>query len=131
MELELNIPEEEICIDVDKLQMERTVNSILSNTLKHNPSGTKVIIDLKKENDKIILCISDTDERIDREVAKHLFDPFVQGDESRTSGKGSGLGLSITKKIINMHNGKIVLIHYVHPEKHNKVKSFEITLPCN
>lgn len=131
MDLDLDIPEEEIWADVDKLQMERAINNILSNTIKHNPNGTKVMIDMKKDGEKLLLTISDYGEKIDREVARHLFDPFVQGDESRNSKKGSGLGLSITKKIVQMHKGKIVLIQYLNPEKYGKVKSFEIMLPCS
>ena len=40
---------------------------------------------------------------------EHLFDPFVMGDESRNSRGGSGLGLSVSKKVIDMHGGRLWL----------------------
>ena len=129
MDIDLNIPERKIMVNADKIQMERAINNILINTIKHNPEKTKVFIDVDNEGGMAILNISDLGVRIDKEIAMHLFDPFVQGDASRTSKSGSGLGLSISKKIAEMHNGKVVLIQYNNVEKHKKVKTFRISLP--
>lgn len=129
MELDTDIPEDSIMANIDRLQFERAINNILVNTLKHNPEGTAVKIEMTRDKNTAKISISDKGTPIAKDVAAHLFDPFVQGDSSRTSGKGSGLGLSITKKIIEMHHGKIVLIQYLNPEKYGKVKTFEITIP--
>lgn len=129
MDLEINIPEESIFVQVDKTQMERALNNLLINTIKHNPDNTKVIIELTHNQQQILLRISDCGVLIERETAKHLFDPFVQGDRSRTSKSGTGLGLSISKKIVDMHHGRIVLIQYKHPEKYGMTKTFEIRFP--
>ena len=131
MELEIDIPEESIFLQVDKTQMERAINNLLVNTIKHNPEHTKVMISLFQRQNQVILDISDSGVFIERETAKHLFDPFVQGDKSRTSKSGTGLGLSISKKIIDMHYGQIVLIQYKHPENHGKTKTFEMRLYTN
>ena len=131
MELEIDIPEESIFLQVDKTQMERAINNLLVNTIKHNPEHTKVMISLFQRQNQVILDISDLGVFIERETAEHLFDPFVQGDKSRTSKSGTGLGLSISKKIIDMHYGQIVLIQYKHPENHGKTKTFEMRLYTN
>lgn len=129
MELSIGIPEEELRLDVDPTQMERAVANILSNTIRHNPEGTPVEIRVETDGGKHVwIRISDRGVAIDRQVASHLFEPFVQGDASRSSGSGSGLGLSITKKIVEMHGGRVILYQYRNPEKYGKVKMFEIRL---
>jgi len=128
MELDISIPEDSIWVRVDKLQFERAISNILINTIKHNPAGTNVIIDVSTDKNEAVIALSDRGVAIDTETARHLFDPFVQGDKSRTSASGSGLGLSITKKIVEMHGGKIKLIQYKNNEKYGKTKTFEIRL---
>jgi len=126
MELDIDIPDEEYRFPIDKTQFERAINNILINTLRHNPEGTPVYVELLKEESYLYIRISDYGKTIERETAEHLFEPFVQGDKSRKTGAGSGLGLSISKKIIEMHGGQIRLIQYNNPEKYQKVKTFEI-----
>ena len=129
MPLEINIPEENIFCQVDKTQMERAINNLLVNAIKHNPDKTRVEVSLTLENKVSVISISDSGEQIDRETATSLFDPFVQGDKSRASGRGNGLGLSIAKKIVEMHGGQLRLIQYKNVEKYGKSKTFEIKLP--
>lgn len=128
MPVELNVDEGKIEVSGDKMQLERAINNILSNTIKHNPDNTPVFISLKVENGEAILEISDKGVRIDKEDAIHLFEPFYLADKSRKSGSGNGLGLSISKKIIEMHGGKIYLIQYLDVEKHGMVKTFKLCI---
>ena len=53
--------------------------------------------------------VMDSGEKIEEALVAHLFDPFVMGDESRNSRGGSGLGLSVSKKVIDMHGGRLWL----------------------
>ena len=64
---------------------------------------------MKKKLGYLIIKVMDSGEMIDPELAGHLFDPFVMGDESRNSRGGSGLGLSVSKKVIEMHGGDLIL----------------------
>lgn len=127
MEIEIEIPEEECNCMIDKVQLGRAIHNLLVNAYKHNPEKTCVTIFAEKKEKNVLIQISDNGVKIDREVAVHLFDPFVQGDKSRQTGKGSGLGLSICKKVINMHGGNIRLIQY--RENPRFQKTFEVTLP--
>ncbi len=126
---ELQIAEEDLWVQADKMQLDRAINNLLTNTVRHNPEGTRVFIEADAEDGYAVFRISDCGVFIDREAAVHLFDPFVQVDTSRKSSAGSGLGLSISKKIVEMHDGQIRLVQYKDPEKYGKVKSFEIKLP--
>lgn len=109
-ELEVNIPDEQVNIDVDKVQFTRVINNLLSNAVKHNPEGTKIGVFVRVEPDEARIYIADSGEKIDEELASDVFDPFVMGDASRGTGGGSGLGLAVTKKIVEMHGFKVKLV---------------------
>ena len=127
MSLEIDIPETALYAYVDKVQFQRAVRNLLANAYKHNPQETTVSVKAMQQGRQLVITVSDNGNRIDTDVAKHLFDPFVQGDKARTTGKGSGLGLSICRKIIEMHGGHIRLIQY--HERPDYVKTFEIKIP--
>lgn len=112
MELLVELPEKECSVMADKAQLMRAVLNLLANAVKHNPKGTKIRISLEElsgyeEGWKV--QIADTGSRIEKELEEHLFEPFVMGDESRNSRAGSGLGLSIAAKIVEMHGGTLSL----------------------
>jgi signal transduction histidine kinase len=69
--------------------------------------------------------VADNGNEIPAELAENLFDPFVMGEKSRTTRSGSGLGLSIVKKTVEMHEGTIELVS---PFEGGYTKAFVITL---
>lgn len=125
------IPERKLSVYVDKMQLERAINNLLTNTVKHNAEGAQVTISVSSEGGYAVFRVSDNGERIEKEDAIHIFEPFVRGDKSRKSGTGNGLGLSISKKITEMHGGRIMLIQYRDPEKYHMTKTFEIRIPLS
>ena len=131
MELDIQIDDEKIFLSIDRTQMQRAINNLLINSIRHNPDHTKIMISLSRFDNIVTLEISDLGVFIESDTARHLFDPFVQGDRSRSSGSGTGLGLSITKKVVEMHQGTICLIQYKRPEVYGKTKTFQIKLPIS
>ncbi len=126
VELDLDIPEEKIYYDLDRMEFGRAVNNILNNALQHNPSGIRLVIQMRRMGDgnwKII--IGDSGVAIPTEIAQNIFDPFVLGDASRNSRNGSGLGTSISYKIVAMHGWDLDLEQRPTPEY---TKAFIITL---
>ena len=109
MILDIDISEEADYAEVDKTQFSRAFTNLLTNAIKHNESGTSIKISMKKKLSYLVIKVMDSGERIDPALAGHLFDPFVMGDESRNSRGGSGLGLSVSKKVIEMHGGNLTL----------------------
>ncbi len=117
-------PEQEIPAYFDHEKLEKIVYNLLSNALKFTPESGKVIFELSscpyKSNKEIpssfkkvpgkLICIkvSDTGPGIAKGHLAHIFDRFYQAD-SGTSRKfeGTGLGLSLSKELINLHHGKI------------------------
>ncbi len=80
--------------------------NIISNAIDHTPRGGEIAISLEEKDDKVIANIADSGEGMDEETLKHVFDPYFQGDISRSS-KGLGLGLAISKRICELCGGGI------------------------
>ena len=108
IELNVEIPEKPIYAYIDRIQISRAITNILNNSLKHNESGDTVYIKLRKEED-IEIIIADNGKQIEENIAKTIFEPFAMGDASRNSKNGSGLGLSISYKIVKLHDGNLEL----------------------
>lgn len=108
MEFVVDIPEEACMIQADELQLSRVITNLLTNAIRHNPKGSQILLVQKQENlNKITVVIADNGERISPELVSHLFEPFTMGDQSRNSKNGSGLGLSIAYKIMELHGWKL------------------------
>ncbi len=112
MELELEVPEHPVYINIDKTQFSRAITNVIVNALKHNPKQTKILIRYSFD-DKHQILIADSGVEIPEKIASTIFDPFVLGDDSRSSKNGSGIGLSITMKVIKMHGGSIHLVQEI------------------
>lgn len=110
MEFEVDIPEECIEWTVDKLQVSRVVTNLINNALKHNKEGTIIRLQMRRvETGQFQIIVGDNGTMIPSHLAEHIFEPFVVADTSRESKGGSGLGLSIAKKIVEMHGWTIEL----------------------
>ena len=106
--LEVSIPERPVFCALDQLQFRRVVDNLLSNALRHNRMGTILFFDVSVENRAAVLRVADNGSGIPPDRAKSIFEPFVVGSDAR-SGTGSGLGLSITKRIVEKHGGTVTL----------------------
>lgn len=135
MELDIDIPEEEMIVNLDKMQMSRVVTNLLTNAVRHSKEGTSIGVYVKKDDDKIRISVADSGERIDEEYAKNIFKPFVVGDESRNTKGGTGLGLSIAEKVVSMHGFSIKLVQQPGLAKYIDAPGFEkifmITIPID
>lgn len=112
MELVVSVPEEKFPYEVDKIQMGRAITNILTNAVKYNPKGTRIVVSLQEEYQQYqqyVIRIADNGTPIEDELAAHIFEPFARGDKARSSKGGNGLGLSISSKIIAMHGGRLQL----------------------
>lgn len=104
-----NYMEEDCKIIVDPEQMRRVINNIISNSLKYmdKPKG-KITMNLKDVGDFIQVELGDNGKGIATKDLPYIFDRFYRTDASRNSSKGgSGIGLSIVKKIVEEHGGNI------------------------
>ena len=121
IELKVEIPEAQIPCCVDKIQMMRAVTNLLTNAVRYGKEGGKMLVQM----DQYTITIADDGMEIDQEFAKHIFEPFSRADKARNTKGGSGLGLSIASKIIQMHGGKLELNREY---GHGYTKAFRIML---
>ena len=99
---------ESFIVKADLEHLKRVVINIIQNSLKYMDKEKKQIkVYLKSEPDQIVVKIEDNGSGISKEYLPYIFESFYRTDSSRNSQTGgSGLGLSIVKKIINEHGGK-------------------------
>lgn len=97
-----------VMMDADPEEIEIILNNLLSNAVKYNIEGGSVVCVLKELEDTIFLCVEDSGFGISKEELPRLFDEFVRFKNENTRNiTGSGLGLSIVKKISDLYNAKI------------------------
>ena len=97
-----NVYEEAIYIDV--LKMKRVFANMIQNSTRYLKSGGLIKIEILNDKDNYLFKVIDNGPGVDKKIIKKIFDPLFTTDSSR---KISGLGLSICKEFIEMHEGKI------------------------
>lgn len=96
----------QVRIDADRMQ--QVVWNLLTNAAKFTPAGGSIAVSLKREDKQLIIRVSDTGQGISPEFLPHVFDRFRQADASTTRLEGGlGLGLTITKQLVELHGGTI------------------------
>lgn len=99
---------EKFLMDFDRDQMEIVVNNILSNAFKYTKDGGKVEVVLEVLDEHVRLSVKDTGFGLSEENKEKIFNRFFQVQQSESiSMEGSGIGLSFSKNIIDLHNGNI------------------------
>lgn len=124
IELEIEIPDSKVFVNIDRVHFSRALSNIIVNAIKHNTLGTKILI-LYKNDDGHRILIYDDGYKIPPAIKDNIFEPFIMGDESRSSKNGSGIGLSISMKIIKMHGGNIEIVESIN----GYTKGFLVTIP--
>jgi signal transduction histidine kinase len=92
-------------IEVDSVRMAEVLSNLVSNALRHTPSGGSVLIAADRDGDGrgVAFTVRDTGVGIPAETLPHVFDRFVKGADSR----GAGLGLAIARTLVEAHGGRI------------------------
>ena len=107
---EFDIPEEGVLCLLDLNRFSRIIQNLASNAMRYNPSGTTVKVKLEVQNRQAIVDFADDGVGIPSHLSEDIFKPFVRADCSRSSETGgSGLGLSIAKRIAQAHGGDLTL----------------------
>jgi len=106
--LDLQISDDRIDCDMDADRMRQVLTNVLDNAVKYTPEGCSIHVELKREDRQILLSVTDTGIGIPAKDLPFVFDRFYRVDKSRSREQhSSGLGLSISKWIVEAHGGKI------------------------
>ncbi len=110
----------------DQERMKQIVWNLLNNSIKFTPSGGSIEVRLERLEDKALIIVSDTGQGISPEFLPHMFDQFSQAEVSSTRNSGGlGLGLTIVKRLVELHGGAI----YPYSRGDGQGSDFMITLP--
>ena len=122
----INNVREDLIVYADKLRLTELLTNLLTNAVKYMPSeGGSITIDAEKKDDEVKVSIRDTGIGMTEEQIRRIFDEFYKADESRHDLDSSGLGLSIAKRIVEKHGGKI----WAESPGKGKGSTFYFTLP--
>lgn len=123
IEFEIECPR--TIIDADKELISEVWINLLNNGIKFTPYNSKIYVTIKTHDSNIEVTIKDSGVGINEEEQKRIFERFYMVDKSRKRElEGNGLGLAITKKIIDLHGGSIRV-----ESELNKGASFIVSLP--
>ncbi|MBQ7862324.1 MAG: HAMP domain-containing histidine kinase [Clostridia bacterium] len=104
--LEIDFDSEEIFIYGNPDLLEQAWINLVGNAIKFSPAGGKVYIRAQQTQDTVVISFSDQGKGMDDDTVKHAFECFYQGDSEYKS-KGNGIGLSLVKKICELHGGSV------------------------
>lgn len=97
-------------VHADRIRFKQVLYNLISNAVKFTPEGGRVWIDASNELDRVSFVVGDTGIGIPIEEQAAIFDEFHQVSGSpREPGAGSGLGLNITRRLVELHGGEITL----------------------
>jgi signal transduction histidine kinase len=113
-----------VLIDPDRIQ--RVLYNLIQNAIRHTPADGSVVVQVLDRGPDVQVNVCDTGEGIAEADLPHVFDRFYRGDKarSRDGGGGAGLGLTIARRLVETHGGRIWVAQ---PPEGGSVFSF--TLP--
>ncbi|RKH09216.1 PAS domain S-box protein [Corallococcus sp. CA053C] len=95
-------------IPLDAARLERVVTNLLTNAIKYSPQGTPVDVRLSTAHEQAVVSVSNQGAGLSTQDAAHLFDKYYRTEDGRSAdGKGLGLGLYISRLIVEAHGGHI------------------------
>ena len=107
---ELDVPESEIYINIDKELFRRVYDNLIENAMKYNKAGTIIMIGVEDKSTSVEITVADNGIGIPAEHIDRIFQPFFRADSTSAKRDGSGLGLAIVRQIVTLHGGEISYI---------------------
>ncbi len=107
--LRSDIGEEVGIIHADELRFKQVLLNLLSNAVKFTPDGGTVVVEARRGPDEVVVTVADTGIGVAPADQARIFESFQQGSRSLGRTEGTGLGLSLTKRIVELHGGHLWL----------------------
>ena len=122
----LTLPEESVFVQGDSARLRQVITNLLQNAIKYNSQGGHIWLTVSRQGQDAVIKIKDTGIGIASEMLDRIFEMFTQAkprlDRSRS---GLGIGLSVTKRLVDLHRGKII----ARSDGPGKGSEFEVRLP--
>ncbi len=122
--LKLDAPDEALVIHADPGKIERVVGELIGNAVKYSSEGGSIDVSIQHQENNAVLTVKDSGIGMSKEELNKIWDRFYRTPTSQNLARGSGLGLSITKELVEMHGGEIQV-----DSEQGKGSAFIVTLP--
>jgi len=127
LSLRTDVPDGLPLVNIDSQRIGQVLHNLIANAVTHTPQGGTVTVSTKQAGDNIEISVTDTGEGIPAEDLPNIFERFYRVDRSRSRRTGgSGLGLTIAKRLVEAHGGKINAV-----SEPGKGSSFTFTIPVS
>jgi signal transduction histidine kinase len=107
--LSVSLPQSPVTALVDGRRMTQIMANVIGNAVKYSPEKAQIAIRLVRTSGDISISVSDDGPGIEAARLSHIFDPFYAGHPLNRSRDGFGIGLALTKGLVEMHGGRITV----------------------
>jgi signal transduction histidine kinase len=94
-------------VHADELRIKQVIVNLLSNAVKFTPDGGRVEVQARTEGPEVVVTVADTGTGVAVEDRERIFESFQQGGRRASTTEGTGLGLTLSKRIVELHGGRI------------------------
>jgi len=124
--LEVDRAPEDLLVNVDKDRITQCLTNVLNNAVKYSPPASRIRVKTSARDHQVVIEVQDFGRGIKPEVLPRIFELFAQGDRTLDRGNsGLGIGLSVCKRLIEMHGGKVT----AHSEGEGRGSTFRLSVP--
>jgi two-component system, chemotaxis family, CheB/CheR fusion protein len=124
LQLQLELDEAGLTVDGDPERVVQMVDNLLRNSINHTDRGGRITVRARRERGRAVISVQDTGVGIDPAEVERLFEPYYQGAQDKLA-KGLGLGLTLVRRLVEMHGGTIE----VHSQGKGTGATFTLSLP--
>jgi PAS domain S-box-containing protein len=127
-ELVLSLPPDPIQLEADPTRMAQVISNLLHNAAKFSKQAGQIWLSAEREGPEAVLRVRDTGSGISSELLPRIFELFAQGDRTLERSQGGlGIGLTIVRRLVEMHGGRIT----AHSEGAGRGSEFVVRLPIS
>ncbi len=102
-----HLPDAGVYVKADRVRLRQVISNLLSNAIKYNRAGGQVMLEAMALHEQVLITVSDTGQGMTPEQINHLFEPFNRLGAERTAIEGTGIGLVIVKRLLDLMDGRI------------------------
>lgn len=127
--IELVTPEAGIDLYFDREQLKKVFYNLLSNACKFTPEGGRIVVEILENEQKAEVKVTDNGKGISPENISKLFVNYFQEEDHGTQNTGYGIGLALSKSIVELHSGQLNVVSEVPKNAEERQTTFTVTLP--
>jgi PAS domain S-box-containing protein len=122
---QVEVSTETVIVPVDAPKVERIVENLLVNAVRHTPAGTSIHVSVTATDDGALIVVEDEGGGVPRELRERVFEEFRQGTDGPQASPGVGVGLTLVRRFAEMHHGRAWV-----EERDGGGASFRVFLPA-